>query len=207
MCGGRWVPEGPPEEAYERLTDPERFAPLHKFAVGLADWLEASFDVERVEGYGLDSKVERKDAARSSIRLIPRNDDAAPITVSSTTFPGLSVRLGRWYTDSFPTCGCDACDETAEGERERLENLVEAVTAGRFREALGRSFMRKAWAETSFWGPWGMTKQRPVLRLDRDPTRRTLAGRAVGGASSGSSGCTGDSRPRPALFRELPGWP
>ena len=112
--------------------------------------------MERVEGYGLDSRVEEKDAARPRIRLIPRNDDAAPITLSFTTFPGLSVRLGRWYTDSFPTCGCDACDETSEGEGERLENLVEALTAGRFREALGPSYTGEAWAQTSFWGPWGM---------------------------------------------------
>ena len=137
--------------------------------------MEAAFDVERVEGYGLDSRVEGRDAARPSIRLIPRNDDADPITLSFTTFPGLSVRLGRWYTDSFPTCGCDACDETSEGERERLENLVEALTAGRFREALGLSSTGEAWAQTSFWGQWGMIWERPVLRFDRNPTRWTLA--------------------------------
>ena len=100
-----------------------------------------------------------------------------PITLSFTTFPGLSVRLGRWYTDSFPTCGCDACDETSEGERKRLENLVEALTAGRFREARGLSYTGEAWAQTSFWEPWGMIWERPVLRFDRNPTRWTLGGR------------------------------
>ena len=27
--GGRWGPEGPPPEAYSRVTDAERFRPLH----------------------------------------------------------------------------------------------------------------------------------------------------------------------------------
>ncbi len=172
--GEGWGPEGPPKEAYERVTDPERFAPLHDFAVALADWLEAAFDVERVEAYGLDTEVERKDAARPSIRLTPRNDGAAPITICFTTFPGLSVLLGRWYTDFFPSCGCDACDEMAEGEIESLEELVEAVTAGRFRESIEISPDGTAWQKRSFWGP-GEWFARGGSRLGQSRARRMVA--------------------------------
>jgi hypothetical protein len=48
----RWGIEGPPPEAYTRVTNPERFQPLHSFTEGLVARLEARFDVERTEGYG-----------------------------------------------------------------------------------------------------------------------------------------------------------
>lgn len=38
--------------------------------------------------------------------------------------------------DAFPSCGCDACDEHAEDQIERLAWLVDQVTAGRFRGAI-----------------------------------------------------------------------
>jgi hypothetical protein len=37
---------------------------------------------------------------------------------------------------AFPSCGCDACDETLEDERQRFLELVENVVAGRFRESI-----------------------------------------------------------------------
>ena len=172
--GEGWGIEGPPEEAYERVTEPERFAPLHEFGVALADRLEATFDVERVEGYGLDPEIGRSDTARPSIRLTPRDDGAAPVTVSFSTFPGLSVRLGRWYTEPFPSCGCDACDETAEGEIERFEEFVEAVTAGWFREAIEVSPDGTAWKATSFWIPGGW-RSMDHARLEGSRARRMIA--------------------------------
>ena len=68
--------------------------------------------------------------ARPSVKLSPRDPDAAPITVVFTAFPGLHLRFGRWYREPFPDCGCDACDESAEGEIERLNEMVDAVAAG-----------------------------------------------------------------------------
>ena len=56
MSPDRWGIEGPPPEAYSRVTNPERFQPLHSFAEGLVARLEARFDVERTEGYGLDAE-------------------------------------------------------------------------------------------------------------------------------------------------------
>ncbi len=72
MRGNRWGIEGPPPEAYSRITDPGRFRALHDFAVPLLSRLEATFDVERLEGYGLDHELERSDLVRPSVKLLPR---------------------------------------------------------------------------------------------------------------------------------------
>lgn len=153
----RWGPEGPPYEAYSRVTAPERFLPLHAAMQETIDRLEQDYEVGRETGYGLDEELERRmDLARPSVRLTPRDAEAAPIGVSFTTFPGLYLRFGRWHTEPFPDCGCDACDETAEGEIERLKYVIDDVTAGRFREGIRCplvSFIGSAWRETEFWSP------------------------------------------------------
>jgi Family of unknown function (DUF6226) len=145
----RWGPEGPPPEAYSRVSDPERFRPLHDVALRLLEQLQAAFNVERFEGYGLDRELEVGDLVRPSVRLIPRDQNAAPLAIAFTTFPGLRVRVGRWLTDGFPACGCDACDETADEEATRLAKLVDDLTAGRFRESVSLSLAGDGWQEWS----------------------------------------------------------
>jgi Family of unknown function (DUF6226) len=82
-------PERPPDEkAHSRVTNPQRFAPLHDIAAKLLNRLEATFYVERTERYGLDPEVEAVELARPSAGLIPRNPGAAPIVVAFTRFPG-----------------------------------------------------------------------------------------------------------------------
>ena len=135
----QWEPKrkSPPDEAYERVTNPERFQPLHSAAMEMISRMEETFDVHRVEGYDLDEELEGKRAiVRPSVRLTPVNSNAAPITVAFSDFPGLFVRFGRWVTEPFPSCGCDACNESAADEIERLTELVDIVTAGGLREAV-----------------------------------------------------------------------
>ena len=173
MSGNRWGREGPPDEAYSRVTAPERFQPLHDYAVRLLSRLEAAFDVERLERYGLDHELEEmSDLVRPSVKLLPRSLDAAPIVVVFTAFPGLHVRFGRWRTEAFPLCGCDACDETADGEAARLSGMVDDVTAGRFREAIGLPLIGHAWQESEFWSPRGFSSGRG--RIDRSRARQML---------------------------------
>ena len=149
--------KSPPDEAYERVTNPERFQPLHSAAMEKISRMEETFDIHRVEGYGLDEELEGKRAiVRPSVRLTPVNSNAAPITVAFSDFPGLFVRVGRWVTEPFPSCGCDACDESAEDEIERLTELVDAVTAERFREAIQcpkRPFAGDGWRKFEFQAP------------------------------------------------------
>ena len=136
MRGGRWGIEGPPEEAYSRVTNPERFQPLHDAATELLDRLEREFAVERLEGRQADDELGRESLARPPIRLTPHDPQAAPIVVAFSKFPGLHVRFGSWRTAPFPNCGCDACDETPDWLFKEMTQMVEAVVSGRFREAM-----------------------------------------------------------------------
>jgi predicted RNase H-like HicB family nuclease len=147
MNGYKWGPTGPPLEAYSRVTDPDRFEPLHGAALKLLERLQKQFEVERVEGYGLDPDLERVDLARPSIKLTPASSAAAPIVVAFIAFPALIVRCGRWLVEAFPVCGCDACGATAEGEEQRLAELIDNVVKGRFREAIRIPLLGSAWRE------------------------------------------------------------
>ncbi len=174
MSGDRWGPEGPPPEAYSRVTNPERFAPLHDIAADLLHRLELDFDVGRDERYGLDSELERRyQLARPSVSLVPRDIDAAPIIITFSTFPGLYTRFGRWYTAAFPICGCDACNETAETEIERLKSFIDDVTAGRFREAIRIPDAGAARTESEFWS--ANARVAGGWPLDRDRAQQLLA--------------------------------
>ena len=137
MRGNRWGIEGPPEEAYSRVTNPERFQPLHDAALELLDRLEREFAVERLEGSGDDDELGGRSLARPTIRLTPHDPQAAPIVVAFTDFPGLFFRFGTWHTEPFPHCGCDACDETADRLIENMTKMVEALSpAGSARQCV-----------------------------------------------------------------------
>jgi hypothetical protein len=170
----RWGSEGPPPEAYSRVTNPGRFRPLHDIALTLLGQLHASFDVRRIEGYGLDGELEVGDLARPSIRLIPGDSEAAPLTLTFTTFPGLRVRAGRWCTAAFPACGCDACDESADDEAARLAQMIDDVVAGRFRERIVLPPVGDASQE---WELWSSPPRRSSggLQIDREGACAMLA--------------------------------
>ncbi len=167
--GSRWGGEEPPPEAYSRVTNAERFRPLHPAMLEIIGRLEKDFQAKRTEGCGLDEELgSGLDLARPGARLSPKDLDAAPIVVVFTAFPGLHVRFGRWYKEPFPSCGCDACDESAEGEIERLNEMVDDVTAGRFREAIQCPMISSSgagWRETKFWSPDGI-RSRGRSRVD-----------------------------------------
>ena len=176
--------ESPPDPAYSRVTNPERFRPLHTAMLEVIGRLEDQFEVARTEGFGLDEELAKNlEIARPDVRLIPSDHGAAPICVVFSTFPGLWVRLGRWYIEPFPDCGCDACDESAEGEIERLNDMVDDVIAGRFREAIEippMSFRGSGWRETRFWSPddgRNSTRQRSASRVSRRRAREMTGGR------------------------------
>ena len=149
MSGGRWGPEGPPEEAYSRVTNPERYLPLHDAATEMLDRLEREFAVDRLEGHDADDDWVRVDLARPSVRLVPHDPQAAPIVVAFTDFPGLYLKFGSWRTEPFPDCGCDACDEIPNELIEEMTGMVEAVVSGGFRESIRVSrLLEDGWYET-----------------------------------------------------------
>jgi Family of unknown function (DUF6226) len=173
MNGHRWGAAGPPLEAYSRVTNPERFASLHDVAAELLDRLEREFEAERREAYGLDPELEQGcNPSRPSVALLPRDIGAAPLVVAFSGFPGLRARFGRWYVVAFPTCGCDACDETAERETERLRSLIDNMTAGHFREAIRVRPDGTEWKESEFGSTGAHCAEE--LRLDQAYARKLL---------------------------------
>lgn len=143
-------PNEPPPEAYSRVTDPERFRPLHRIALDLLDRLDAEYDVSRTEAFELGLGTTAFEHARPPVTLTPVDPAAAPIAIAFTPFPSVIARFGRWIAEPFPSCGCDACAETAEDEGARLEALVSEVVAGRFREELSVPWLGDARLSWSF---------------------------------------------------------
>lgn len=145
------APARPLDEAYSRVTNPERFEPLHEWALGTVARLNSEYEVTLEEGLGLDDELERGPLARPTIKLTPSQVSCAPVTIAFTDFPGLEVRVGNWVTEVFPSCGCDACDEMPEEEFERLTRLLNNVVAGRFRESMRLDPEGTGWSTREFW--------------------------------------------------------
>jgi hypothetical protein len=142
---------GPPEDAYGRVTRPERFAPLHDAADSIVERLERDFDVQNVDGLEVDPVLAgRVGGCLRLLRLTPSDPTAAPITFGWSAFPGLVVRFGRWHVTAFPRCGCDACDEQPDGVADELHELVDDIVGGRFAESYdGRELSHQRWSATS----------------------------------------------------------
>lgn len=71
----------------------------------------------------------REDAV-AAVRLVPRAADAATLTFVFSSFPGVDLEAGAAFSDRFPSCGCDACDESVDDEARRLEDVVFGIVAG-----------------------------------------------------------------------------
>jgi hypothetical protein len=131
--GSRWGAAGPPVEAYSRLTDVARFAPLHDIGRAFLDDLERRYLVAREITFEPD-RHGPDDA--TVVRLVPDDPTASPLAVVFDAFPGLTLRYGRTGALHLPACGCDACDEAVEDCEERLHDHADAVIAGTFGERL-----------------------------------------------------------------------
>jgi hypothetical protein len=179
----RWGIEGPPPEAYSRVTNSERFQPLHALALELIDRLEASFKTQRVEGCDIDPELEGPlkgsvGLVRATVKLVPQDAEAARLTIAFSGFPGVSIRAGLWYVEPFPNCGCDACDETLDSEAPQLRRLVENVTSGRFREAIYLPAEGDGWQEAKLWSSHGSSSRRGRLQGSLALQRAAQAGGA-----------------------------
>jgi len=153
----------PRDDAYSRVSDPQRYAGLQPRAHLLVERLASIFDVEQGDA---DPVLTDLDVASTEVvRLVPRDPSAAPLSIGWTTFPGLIVHAGLGWVRPFPQCGCDACDEDAGEVFLELERLVYAITRGRFRESLNGGHY-----EAAFRHPDGAESSRGLL----DPWHRSL---------------------------------
>ena len=88
----------------------------------------------------------------ASVRLIPRTPAAAPLAIAFTDFPSVILRLGRWYEESLPGCGCDACDEQPDDLVAEMRTQVDALVEGGLWERVRRG-VTSSWSETRLIGP------------------------------------------------------
>lgn len=121
--GRRW--SGPaPEEAYSRVSHPERFAPLLLVVDALIEHLAMSYVVE----------VDRRTGAEGALVVRLRPSTGAAITLTATAEGVVRIEAGALFRETVPDCTCDACDESAETEAGYLEETLLSIAAGGLRE-------------------------------------------------------------------------
>lgn len=119
----------PEDDAYGRVTDPERWRALHHAASHLIEQLTAGYSVTRTDGIDLDAWAAGMWPSSPATRLDPRSGGSA-ITFTFTAVPGVMVSYGHAGEDSFPRCGCDTCGEDPEEEAQRMADVVRDVVSG-----------------------------------------------------------------------------
>jgi hypothetical protein len=152
------TPEPPPAEL-PRVTDAGRFAVLHVAAQALLDDLNQRYAVERRETKEL---LSAEGSLAPTVRLVPRTPAAAPLSITFTDFPSVILRLGRWYQQSLPYCGCDACDEEPAELVAELRVQAAALVEGGLWERVSRG-LTSSWSQTRLIGPDFNASQRAPL--------------------------------------------
>jgi len=140
MRGQRWGTEGPPEEAYSRVSRdlPVVFAPVARRLEALPPQLE--------ERYRVNARTPTLSEATRLTAAQPHWPISRAVALHPSA-PGASVLIvGRWDADDggfgivvalgeqlayvFPSCWCDACDTDAEEVLDDLDYYLDAVTGG-----------------------------------------------------------------------------
>ena len=158
-----------PLPEHDRVTKPERFAPIVDAARAEIARLVSSYDVAVTQGPGCDDELESRRMVVSVVRLTPARVDAAPLTFAFTPFPGVYMRFGRWHTSAYPPCGCDACDSSVEDLIEQLTADIRSVVDGDFSESLTRG-LRPRLSHTFRFGMMSKSIESKIGR----PTARRL---------------------------------
>ncbi|PRB57525.1 DUF6226 family protein [Microbacterium sp. MYb45] len=140
--GSRWAGGSPPEDAYSRVTHPERFAPVMGVVDALVDHLGTWYDVD----------VDRR-SDESGVHIWRlRPTTGAQITLTGTA-ESVFIQSGALTREYAPSCTCDACDETAESVADQLEETLLAIAAGGLREVFPVG--QRRWLHTELRTPDG----------------------------------------------------
>lgn len=137
--GNRWASLGgsPPEDSYSVEDHPERFAPLHTVATALIDHFVSNYEVDVEEGHQLIADVLHAPSAEETVRavrLTPRDDACAPLVFVLTGYPTVRLYAGVLFTEFYPSCPCNACDEKWDDVAEELEWQTFSIVGGGFTE-------------------------------------------------------------------------
>ena len=127
-----WSGEGPPEDAYSRVSEPERFAPLHSWALEVVARLQSEYEVTLDEAGIADADLERSPLSRPLMNS--PNSDSLRHHHCLTDFPGLGVRRAAG-SSTVPSC-VGAASTNARAAFEGFADLLSDVVAGRFRESM-----------------------------------------------------------------------
>ncbi|SMG19802.1 DUF6226 family protein [Agreia pratensis] len=174
--GSRWRGMSPPEDAYSRTANLDRFEPLQTVARALIDWLIVTFDVavERNETVAADFERWIHDL-ETAVRITPRDPLAAPLTFAFTSFPGVVLHMGALFDSTFPACGCDACDDDVLWLVDQLEWTAQVVVNGGGSERIDAE--PDGWFEYRLQNDAGMESAR--RRLGEVPVERVEAARGI----------------------------
>jgi hypothetical protein len=155
--------------AFPHATDTGRFAVLHEAAEGMLDDLTERYMVERRESKEL---LGPEEALVRMVRLIPRTPAAGPLAVAFTDYPGLMVRLGRWWAEVLPACGCETCAEEPADLVAVLRAQVGALIEGGLWERVRRG-VGGSWFETRLIGvELSGRREGPLTSRDARDARR-----------------------------------
>ncbi|MEU7904079.1 DUF6226 family protein [Actinoplanes sp. NPDC049118] len=160
-----------PDRYTIRVTDPGRFYVLHEAAETLLDELTERYVVGRRESKEPAGPEPGAELVRT-VRLIPRSPAAGPLSIAFTDFPGVVLRLGRWFFEPLPECGCDDCDEDPDELVAGLRLRVAAHVEGGLWERVRRG-LTCSWLETRLIGPGLRTSRRaPIESAEARAARR-----------------------------------
>ena len=163
----RWGPEGPPEEAYSRVSrDIEAlYAGLHAIVAQQVAELMRAYDVTD-RGLTLAEQT-RLGPHDRGVAIAAVDPASSPLLLGFPTSPGVAVAFGHWGGGrQVPSCECDACDLSLAEAVEELNQVIAQVVGG-FTERVGRSGLRVT-HELLFRDPQGEAKS----WLDRPEARR-----------------------------------
>ncbi|RZL78835.1 MAG: hypothetical protein EOP32_20930 [Rhodococcus sp. (in: high G+C Gram-positive bacteria)] len=131
--------EDPPAEAYGRVTNPARFAPLIPAAEDLIADLERPIEVTVSRGPAPTSESRTVESVEL-VEITPIRVDQASLAITFTSFPGLYLDAGAWERISLAAFGCDACEEDAEDVLPELAEYSGALTGGQLSERITGGF-------------------------------------------------------------------
>jgi hypothetical protein len=161
VYGSRWAGGSPPDDAYSRVSHPERFAPVVSVVDALVDHLETWYEVD------VDRRTDESGARIWHLRPTT----GATITLTGTA-DSVGIEAGALTREIAPSCTCDACDETAVSVADHLEETLLAIAAGGLREVYPVG--QRRWLHTELRTPDGGRRSSggepdrslPAARLD-----------------------------------------
>ena len=141
--GGRWGPDGPPEEAYSRVTRNLQavFGGLHPHADRLVNDLAARHGAQVTAPTQAEAlRLARHLDLLRAVVVRPPDPAASPLVMGWTAHPAVVVAFGNHLSPEIvPTCGCDACDEDLGDAVREVDEVVAGVVGG-FDEVIRRRF-------------------------------------------------------------------